>query len=203
MQSTTKRHPSEISLSVGCDDKGLITGFDFEGVFNTGAYASWGPTVANRVPVHASGPYFLENYRANSVAVHTNTPPSGAFRGFGVPQSAIAQEIAFDQLADLAEMDRLEFRLKNALHNGQPTVTGQVFQKGVGIVACLEALQPHWIEARRQAMEYNKAANGSGLRKGVGLGSCWYGCGNTSLPNPSTIRFIKVRWILARAPIPS
>ena len=188
MQSTTKRHPSEITLKIGCTEDGKISGFDFEGIFNTGAYASWGPTVANRVPVHASGPYYMENYRARSVAVHTNTPPSGAFRGFGVPQSAIAQEIAFDLLADRAGIDRLEFRLRNALKNGLPTATGQVFEKGVGIEACLEALKPHWESARQNAASHNRKANGSGLRKGVGLGSCWYGCGNTSLPNPSTIR---------------
>ena len=188
MQSTTKRHPSEICLKVGCSEEGEITAFDFEGTFNTGAYASWGPTVANRVPVHASGPYFIGNYRAKSYAVHTNTPPSGAFRGFGVPQSAIAQELAFDQLADKAGFDRLEFRLKNVLKNGLPTVTGQVFEQGVGIKECLEALKPSWDEARKKAADFNRSANGSGLRKGVGIGSCWYGCGNTSLPNPSTVR---------------
>ncbi|HFC05206.1 MAG TPA: aldehyde oxidase, partial [Rhizobiales bacterium] len=96
MQSTTKRHPSQIELTIGCDQNGKINGFAFDGIFNTGAYASWGPTVANRVPVHASGPYYIKDYRAKSVAVHTNTPPSGAFRGFGVPQSAIPQECAFD-----------------------------------------------------------------------------------------------------------
>ena len=188
MRSTTKRHPSEITLTVGCDENGILSGFDFDGTFNTGAYASWGPTVANRVPVHASGPFHTPDYRAKSLAVHTNTPPSGAFRGFGVPQSAVAQETAFDQLADLAGIDRLEFRLKNALQNGQPTVTGQVFEQGVGIVECLEALKPAWDVANEAAKKFNESANGSGLRKGVGLGTCWYGCGNTSLPNPSTIR---------------
>ena len=189
MRSTTKRHPSSITLTAGCDAKGKITAFDFEGTFNTGAYASWGPTVANRVPVHASGPYFIPNYRARSLAVHTNAPPSGAFRGFGVPQSAIAQECAFDELADQIGMDRLEFRLHNALINGQPTVTGQVFESGVGIVECLQALRPAWHQALDAAAEHNARANGSGLSKGVGIASCWYGCGNTSLPNPSTIRF--------------
>lgn len=190
MRSTTKRHPSEITLTVGCDKDGLLSGFNFDGTFNTGAYASWGPTVANRVPVHASGPYHTPDYRARSTAVHTNTPPSGAFRGFGVPQSAIAQEMAFDQLADTAGIDRLEFRLKNALRNGQPTVTGQVFDQGVGIVDSLEALKPAWQAANEAAAAYNRLADKSesGLRKGVGLGTCWYGCGNTSLPNPSTIR---------------
>jgi len=188
MRSTTKRHPSLISLSVGCDANGKIMAFDFEGTFNTGAYASWGPTVANRVPVHASGPYFTPNYCARSLAVHTNTPPAGAFRGFGVPQAAVAQERAFDELAGQLGMDRLEFRLLNALRNGEPTVTGQVFATGVGIVECLESVKPAWQAALKHAEQFNNNANGSALRKGVGLATCWYGCGNTALPNPSTVR---------------
>lgn len=186
MRSSTKRHPSQITLKAGCDSEGRITGFDFKGHFNTGAYASWGPTVANRVPVHASGPFHIASYRAHSIAVHTHCPPSGAFRGFGVPQSAIAQECVFDELADAAGIDRLEFRLINALADGLPTATGQVFQSGVGIAACLEALQAPWRKARKRAADFN--AGRSHLRKGVGLGTCWYGCGNTSLPNPSTMK---------------
>lgn len=188
MRSTTKRHPSEISVTIGCDADGMLTGMDFSGVFNTGAYASWGPTVANRVPVHASGPYLVPGYRARSLAIHTNGPPSGAFRGFGVPQSAIAQECAFDLLAEKAGLDRLEFRLKNGLKNGDSTVTGQVFEKGVGIVECLQVLEPVWRAANEAAAAFNADLNGSPLRKGIGIASCWYGCGNTSLPNPSTIR---------------
>jgi len=85
-------------------------------------------------------------------------------------------------------IDRLDFRINNALQDGLPTVTGQVFEKGVGIKECLEALKPHWDASRKEAAEYNVKANGSSQRKGVGIGSCWYGCGNTSLPNPSTVR---------------
>ena len=188
MRATTKRHPSDIALTVGCDAEGKISGFDFQGTFNTGAYASWGPTVANRVPVHASGPYFVPDYAARGTAVHTHTPAAGAFRGFGVPPSAIAQELAFDLLADLAGIDRLEFRRRNALQNGQPTVCGQVFESGVGIADCLETLQSPWKRATREAADWNASNPYSALRKGVGVASCWYGCGNTSLPNPSTIR---------------
>jgi CO/xanthine dehydrogenase Mo-binding subunit len=144
--------------------------------------------VANRVPVHASGPYFTPNYAARSVAVHTHCPPSGAFRGFGVPQSAVAQECLYDELAAKLGIDRLEFRLGNALRNGQATVTGQVFAEGVGITACLEALRPAWDRAKAEARDANGQADGTGLRRGIGIASCWYGCGNTSLPNPSTIR---------------
>ncbi len=190
MRASTKRHPSDIHLRVGCDDKGLISGFVFDGIFNTGAYASWGPTVANRVPIHACGPYKTDHYRATSVAVHTNAPPAGAFRGFGVPQSAIAQECAYDLLADEIGMDRLAFRRSNALRNGMPTVTGQVFKNGVGIDDCFAALEQPWKNALSKAADFNEEAiaRGNPWRSGVGIASCWYGCGNTSLPNPSTMR---------------
>ena len=184
MQSTTKRHPSDITLEIGATRDGKICGFEFDGLFNTGAYASWGPTVANRVPVHASGPYAITDYTAQSRGIYTNCPPSGAFRGFGVPQSAISQESLFDELADKLGIDRLEFRILNALENGVPTVCGQVFDQGVGIKACLKALRPAWELERQWAV-----ANSTGdLCYGVGIAAGWYGCGNTSLPNPSTIK---------------
>ena len=190
MQSTTKRHPSEISLEIGADKNGKICGFNFAGTFNTGAYASWGPTVANRVPVHASGPYSIENYKAVSRAIYTHCVPAGAFRGFGVPQSAIAVESILDDLAVQLDMDRLEFRIFNALENNKPTVTGQVFENSVGIRACLESLRPKWTDALEQAQTYNTKAekSGSPLRRGVGVASGWYGCGNTSMSNPSAIK---------------
>src|ERR1043165_6472734 len=81
----------------------------------------------------------------------------------------------------------LEFRILNALDASQPTVTGQVMGEGVGIRACLEALKPHWARALRDAEAHNAKASPH-LRRGVGVAAMWYGCGNTSLPNPSTIR---------------
>jgi aldehyde oxidoreductase len=187
MMSTTKRHPSRITSRIGASRGGRIVAMDFEGVFNTGAYASWGPTVANRVPVHASGPYVVEHYRARATAVHTHLAPAGAFRGFGVPQAAVAQETLLDELADAVGMDRLEFRLLNAIENGIATVTGQVFAQGVGIRRCLEALRVHWDEGREAAAAFNAGSDGR-MRRGVGVAAMWYGCGNTSLPNPSTIK---------------
>ncbi|HEX5722296.1 MAG TPA: molybdopterin cofactor-binding domain-containing protein [Acidimicrobiia bacterium] len=186
MMSTTKRHPAQMKVRVGASAEGKLVAMDFEATFNTGAYSSWGPTVANRVPVHAGGPYLYEAYRARTAAVHTNCPPSGAFRGFGVPQAAIAQECVFDEVADALGSDRLEFRLRNALTARQPTVTGQIFEAGVGYVDCLEALRPVWKSARAEAASFNERADGK--RRGVGVAGLWYGCGNTALPNPSTIK---------------
>ncbi|EKF17820.1 molybdopterin-dependent oxidoreductase [Nitratireductor pacificus] len=185
MRSTTKRHPAAMQATIAADEAGRVTGMVFEGDFNTGAYASWGPTVANRVPVHASGPYRTPNYRATGRAIHTNGPIAGAFRGFGVPQATIMQEVLYDRLAEKLGRDRLAFRIDNALVDGDRTTCGQQLS-GVGIRACLEALQPHWSRALAEAETFN--ARGGKLRRGVGVASCWYGCGNTALPNPSTIR---------------
>ncbi|MFN3261786.1 MAG: molybdopterin-dependent oxidoreductase [Pikeienuella sp.] len=187
MRASTKRHPAAMRVRIGADADGRLCGLAFEGEFDTGAYASWGPTVANRVPVHASGPYLVRDYRAEAQAIHSNNPPSGAFRGFGVPQAAAAAEPLMDELALRLGLDPLEFRLLNALRDGEPTVTGQVFAHGVGIAACLEALRAPWKARRAAAEAFNAEAKGP-LRRGVGLAVGWYGCGNTSLPNPSTIR---------------
>ncbi len=187
MVSTTKRHPSRIRMRAGARRDGKLHAVDFAADFNTGAYSSWGPTVAARVPVHASGPYHVPHYRALTRAVHTNLVPAGAFRGFGVPQTAIAQEQIYDELADRLSIDRLEFRIINALDGTTPTVTGQVLGAGVGIRACFEALRPAWQRAHAECEAFNASARGP-LRKGVGVAGMWYGCGNTSLPNPSTIR---------------
>ena len=183
MMSTTKRHPARMHVRAGATADGRLTAMDFMGRFDTGAYASWGPTVANRVPVHAGGPYRYDAYRARTEAIHTNGPPAGAFRGFGVPQSTIASECLLDELADRLGLDPLEFRWRNALVAGQPTVTGQVFTGGVGYRDCLEALRPHWERARAEARGGVRR-----IRRGAGLAGMWYGCGNTSLPNPSTIK---------------
>ena len=157
----------------------------FEGEFNTGAYASWGPTVATRVPIHASGPYRVPHYLAEAHAIHTSGPTAGAFRGFGVPQATILQEILMDRLALKLGIDRLEIRRRNTLLDGDRTVCGQQIH-GVGIAECLDALAPAWQEAGPRIAAFN-ATHGT-VKRGLGVASCWYGCGNTALPNPSTIR---------------
>ena len=106
MASTTKRHPARIWAKASADAAGRLTAFEMQADFNTGAYASWGPTVANRVPVHASGPYRVPNVWNRSRAIYTNETPAGAFRGFGVPQAAIAGEALMDDLAEALGLDR-------------------------------------------------------------------------------------------------
>src|SRR6202167_4561759 len=100
---------------------------------------------------------------------------------------AIAQEQLYDELANRLRIDPLEFRILNALDDRTPTTTGQVMGEGVGIRACFEALRPQWSSARAEAVKFNAKTRGP-IRRGVGIAGMWYGCGNTSLPNPSTVR---------------
>jgi CO/xanthine dehydrogenase Mo-binding subunit/aerobic-type carbon monoxide dehydrogenase small subunit (CoxS/CutS family) len=185
MAASTKRHPSRITARAGCTADGKLTAYRFHGDFNTGAYASWGPTVADRVPIHCTGPYEVPNVGATSAAVLTNNPPSGAFRGFGVPQAALAHEALMDELAQGIGRDALDFRLTNAIRAGGLTATGQRLEASAGLAQCLEAVRPHWQTWRREAEAANDSAGN--LRQGVGIGCMWYGCGNTSLSNPSTL----------------
>jgi aldehyde oxidoreductase len=189
MQSSTKRHPARMTARAACDATGKLTAFDFEGDFNTGAYSSWGPTVANRVPIHASGPYRVPNVRALTRAVLTNGSVAGAFRGFGVPQAALLGELLIDELAAAAGIDALEFRDANALRAGDRTPTGQLLTASVGLRECLDALWPAWRAARAAAAAFNAGvATAGSRRRGTGIACMWYGIGNTVIANPSTMR---------------
>jgi len=193
MLSTTKRHPARMHARFGCDERGRLLAADFVGDFNTGAYASWGNTVANRVPIHASGPYFVPHVRALTRAIYTNGPIAGAFRGFGVPQSTVVHEALLDELADQVGIDRLDLRWINAIRAGQSTATGQVLSASCGLAQCLDRLRSAWNEAQTRAAGFNAcehAQRGSrkGRRRGVGIAAMWYGIGNTVIANPSTMR---------------
>jgi len=186
MASSSKRHPARIKAKFACDAQGKLTGVEFHGDFNTGAYASWGPTVANRVPVHAMGPYAVPAVKCTSRAIYTSDTPAGAFRGFGVPQTAIAHEALMDELAHSLGMDELEFRAINVLRHGSVTASGQKLEASVGIGQCLDALRPRWRELRAAAEAFN--GQGGTLRRGVGIGCMWFGIGNTSMTNPSIMQ---------------
>jgi len=199
MQSSTKRHPATMQASAACDSDGRLVAFDFAGDFNTGAYSSWGPTVANRVPIHASGPYRIANVRALTRAVLTHNSIAGAFRGFGVPQSTLLGELLIDELAASTGSDALEFRHRNALVAGDTTATGQTLAASVGLRPCLDALRSAWAAANDASRTFNDRAQrqGSPHRRGAGIACMWYGIGNTVIANPSTMRGA-LRWSAER-----
>ncbi|MCP4629410.1 MAG: xanthine dehydrogenase family protein [bacterium] len=181
--ATAKRHPIEMTLKTAVDDQGKLTALKARITADTGAYGSYGIAVASRIAMHATGPYEVENVDIESRCVYTNTPFCGAMRGFGTPQVAVAHESQMNLLAEKLDMDPLEFRTKNVFKRGSVTATGQKLTDSVGIAETLEALRPHyeWAKANWLGTDIEPWQ-----KRGIGLGSMWYGIGNTGVQNPST-----------------
>ena len=133
-----KRHATQIKVKIGAMKDGRIIAAETELYGDTGAYASLGEKVMTRATTHSAGPYDIEHVRADCYAMYTNNPPAGAFRGFGVTQSAFAVESMMDRLAETLEMDPVELRRMNALHVGSITNTGQELRDSVGLVECID-----------------------------------------------------------------
>jgi len=181
-QVTAKRHPLTISYRSGAKGDGKLTAVEVNILCDGGAYASYGVAVAIRSAVHATGPYVVPHVKVKSQMVYTNNPWSGAMRGFGVPQIAFAHESQMDLLAQSLKIDPIEIRLRNALATGGETATGQTLMASVGIGETLRRIR-EWRERHPIARSDPERPY---IRRGVGVGSMWYGIGNTGVANPST-----------------
>jgi CO/xanthine dehydrogenase Mo-binding subunit len=181
-QVTSKRHPLRIQYKSGARKDGTLTAVEVDILGDTGAYASYGATVAIRSAVHATGPYQVPHVKVRSRMVYTNNPWSGAMRGFGVPQMAFAHESQMDLLAETLKMDPIEIRLKNSLRVGSETATGQTLVASVGIGETLKKVRG-W---RDQEVIPKDDPQRPFIKRGIGVGSMWYGIGNTGIANPST-----------------
>lgn len=140
-ESTTvssKRHPMTMQCRTGATKEGKLVAVDVIMTGDTGAYASYGPAVIGRAPVHIAGPYECPNVRCNAVFYYTNNPMSGAFRGFGVPQAAVCHEGQMNALARVLGMDPIELRLLNAHRVGTVIPTGQELTESVGFIETLK-----------------------------------------------------------------
>lgn len=141
-----KRHPVFMEISLAADETGKLIGLRLLATGDTGAYASVGTKVMERVAGHASAGYFIPNVDIEARTVYTNNVPCGAMRGFGANQVNFAIETCIDQICYQAGFDRWQFRWDNALIDGLKTSTGQIVQ-GTGIRACLEALKEEYLNA--------------------------------------------------------
>jgi xanthine dehydrogenase molybdenum-binding subunit len=142
-----KRHPVWMDISLACDRNGKFTALKLEAVGDTGAYASVGTKVMERVVGHATGGYSVAAVDIKAVTVYTNNIPSGAMRGFGVPQITFAVESCVDELCRMGGFDRWKIRFDNALEDGKRTATGQLL-KGVGLKKTLLAVREAFVSAR-------------------------------------------------------
>ena len=174
-----KRHATQIRIKVGARQDGRLVAMQTELYGDTGAYASLGDKVMTRATTHSAGPYDIPHVRADCYAMYTNNPPAGAFRGFGVTQSAFAVESMMDMLAEKLTMDPVELRQLNALDVGSVTNTGQTLRESVGLKECVDKvnaamrqLTPQPFQPRRdpQAPHLVRAWGLAAAYKNTGLG---------------------------------
>ena len=172
MIATTKRHPSIVRHRTGVKRDGTIVAMDVNIVLDGGAYVTLSPVVMSRGGIHAAGPYRCANTRIRGRAMFTNTPPNGAFRGFGAPQTLFAVEAHMERVADALGMDPVAFREHNALVPGDTTATGQTL---TGDCSALEVLR----EAVRRSDFQRKRTEYKGTNRGIGLALFYHGAGFT------------------------
>ncbi len=176
ISATTKRHPAIIRHRTGVSADGRLVAQDIEVVMDGGAYCTLTPVVLSRGVIHAGGPYRCENVRIRGRAMATNTPPNGAFRGFGAPQTEFAAEMQVNRIAEALGVSPLDLRRRWVYQEGDITPTHQELRESVGGVDVLEAaaeasgFEPAWREPR---------ANDGQVASGIGIALAWHGAGFT------------------------
>jgi CO/xanthine dehydrogenase Mo-binding subunit len=181
IEATTKRHPARVDLTTGCDSKGNLVALKASVVMDGGAYVTLTPVVLSRGILHAAGAYPWKHARIEGVAVATNTPPNGAFRGFGAPQTIWAIERHMDRIAARLGEDPLAFKRRRALAIGDVTVTGQELRESVGVDECVAKAMAASGYVEKRATYARQPAGGSGrrVRRGIGAAVFMHGAGFT------------------------
>lgn len=157
-----KRHGMEMDFTTGCDEEGNLTAMKAVIYADTGAYASLGGPVLQRACTHAAGPYKYQHIDVEGFAVYTNNPPAGAFRGFGVCQTAFAIESNLNLLAEKVGLSQWEIRYKNAVGHGDSLPNGQLVSKNAALKETLLAV--------KEAYESAEIAGISCFFKNSGIG---------------------------------
>jgi CO/xanthine dehydrogenase Mo-binding subunit len=163
---TITKHAATIRMKTGVKKDGTLVARECEIYLDTGAYAEIGPRVAKKSGYTAAGPYRIPNLKIDSYSVYTNKPPAGAFRGFGVSQSAWAVESQMDVIAAALGIDPLELRKKNGYREGDKFVTDETL-RAIGLSECLDqvARSIGWNAPNPQ----DPPVPGSSMRRGKGL----------------------------------
>ena len=190
--ATTKRHPAIVRHRTGVTRDGRLVAQDIEVIFDGGAYCTLTPVVLSRGTLHAGGPYSCPNVRIRGRAVATNTPPNGAFRGFGAPQTEFAAEMQINRIAEALGMSPLEVRRRWVYRIGDETPSGQILKESVAGEEVLErAAEASEFERVRALTEQQRADRAHGGKsgklksprdrtaRGIGLALAWHGAGFT------------------------
>lgn len=176
LEFTSKRHPSLCTYKVAVKD-GRVTAMDIDVKFNSGAYTTLSAVVLQRGIICANGIYNIENLHVRGRALKTNTTPTGAYRGFGAPQTFFAVEMMMDHIAkDLGE-DSLEFKEKHIVKQGDATSTSGRYHFPVPVPEMIQEIDKA-CDFRRKHKEYALPQTGR-YRKGIGMSMYFHGAGFT------------------------
>jgi CO/xanthine dehydrogenase Mo-binding subunit len=182
ISATTKRHPAIVRSRWGVSRGGDLLAQEIEVIMDGGAYCTLTPVVLSRGTLHAGGPYRCDNVRITGRAMATNTPPNGAFRGFGAPQTQFAAEMQVNRIAEALGMSPLDLRRRWVYREGDMTPTGQVLRESVGGIDVLEAAAEAAAFERHshQTQEMRETrTDGARLASGIGIALAWHGAGFT------------------------
>jgi len=179
MAATTKRHPSRTRHRTGVTREGKLIAMDIDFTIDGGAYETLSPVVLSRGTIHAAGPYLCPNVRVRSRAVATNTPPHGAFRGFGAPQSVFALERHMDGVAGAVGITPDELRRRNFIHQGETLAVSQVVREKVDMEKLMaRAFELSDYHAKRERFRSENAGSGA-IKRGIGFAAFLHGAGFT------------------------
>jgi CO/xanthine dehydrogenase Mo-binding subunit len=179
ISATTKRHPAIVSHRTGVTRDGRLVAQEIEVVMDGGAYCTLTPVVLSRGTIHAGGPYLCPNVRISGRAMATNTPPNGAFRGFGAPQTEFAAEMQVNRIAEALGVSPLDLRRRWVYREGDLTPTHQLLRESVGGIDVLEAAaEAARFEAERER-HHRSRTDGARTTSGIGMALAWHGAGFT------------------------
>ena len=164
------RQPVLLKLRSGCRKDGTLTFRAVETVHDNGAYTSWGATTPFVMMQTISSLYRVPHCKYHTMAVYTNNPYAGSFRGYGNLQATFAVEAHMDKLAEAVGMDGLAFRLKNAQEPGEVTPQGMHF-KSCGLKQCLTTAAERSGFLRKQAANRTRWSDPGPVKRGVGMAS--------------------------------
>jgi CO/xanthine dehydrogenase Mo-binding subunit len=137
---------SIITLKIGAKHDGTLVAMQGTVIFDTGAYAGSAVFLGG---LTLGSSYRCPNYDFRCFEVMTNKVGVGAYRAPGAPQATFALEATVDELCQQLQMDPIEFRLKNGLREGDPTMDHRGTLPRIGLLDCLEQAQQHPLWAKR------------------------------------------------------
>jgi len=180
-----KRHPGIVKMKTAAAEDGTLLANKVEILFDKGAYAGLGPAVLDVAIENCNGPYRMPNVDIQATLAYTNNGVMSAFRGFGAPQVMFAMESQMDVLAEKLGLDRIEFRLRNALRKGDEGAFRNRINSGIGIHEALEKARNHELWRGKASP---RPGTGPWTKRGVGVAAAIKGFTLGALPDKGTAK---------------